>query len=64
MRYFNAQGDADCITFGRKAMIITVLPLNTNGVWEVTSQLQEIIRKHSAAFDASRCAHLEGSSEE
>lgn len=57
VRVVNLQRDADGLSYARKAMIITGLALNTNGIWEksqLTPELQRIITKHQAIFDASR----------
>ena len=45
----NAQRDADCLTYARKALIICGIALNTNGKWEegqLKPELQQIINKH------------------
>ena len=57
VRKVNEQRDADGLRYARKAMIITGMALNTNGLWEVsqlTPDLQRIVRKHASVFDASR----------
>lgn len=57
VRAVNLQRDADGLSYARKAMIITGLALNTNGIWEksqLTPELQRIVTKHQAIFDASR----------
>lgn len=57
VREVNMQRDADGLRYGRKAMIMTGLALNTNGQWEIgqlTPELQRIVRKHQTVFDAAR----------
>lgn len=61
IREVNSQRDAYGLTYARKAMIMTGMGLNTNGLWEVaqlTPELQAIVKKHSSVFDAARDASM------
>lgn len=54
VRYVNLQRDSDGLTYARKAMIMTGMAPNTNGLWEegqLSSKLQEIVKKHRAHFE-------------
>lgn len=65
VRQVNQQRDEDGLTYARKAMIITGMALNTNGLWEVsqlTPDLQRIVRKHASVFEASRNEAMSSSS--
>lgn len=57
VREVNQQRDEDGVSVARKAMIITGMALNTNGVWEIRQLnpgLQRIIQKHKSVFEATR----------
>ena len=65
IRQVNQQRDDDGLTYARRAMIITGMALNTNGLWEVyqlTPDLQRIVRKHASVFEASRNEAMSSSS--
>lgn len=56
VREVNQQLDVDGLMYARKAMIMAEMTLNTNDQWEVkqfTPQLQVIIRKRAAVFNAA-----------
>ena len=66
VRDVNRERDEDGISFARKAMIITGLALNTNGLWEVrqlTPELQRIVHKHKQIFEATRSELMNGADE-
>lgn len=47
------------ILYARKAIILCALEVNTNGLWEIsylTSQLQNIVRKHCSYFHEQNVA--------
>lgn len=49
MREVNHQRDAQGLNFYRKAMVMTVMELKPNGIWEESQlfpKLQEITKKH------------------
>lgn len=57
VRKVKQKRDEEGQSYARKAMIITEMYLNTNGLWELsqfTPDLHAIIPKHSAVFDAAR----------
>lgn len=54
---FNIHRDAHGLRFGRKAMIMIEMDLNTNGqseIGQLTPELQRIVRKHQTVFDAAK----------
>lgn len=61
IRAVNLQRDSEGVQYARKAMIITGMAKNTNGLWEksqLTPQLQAIIQKHASVFSAARSEHV------
>lgn len=61
VREVNLQRDGDGISYARKAMIITGMALNSNGIWEPSQlrpELQVIISKHRSVFDSSRSSAM------
>lgn len=55
MRDVNVQRDYQGLTYARKAMIMTSMAFNTNGLWEeghVSARFQGIIKKHRNHFDS------------
>jgi len=54
VRAVNAQKDSNGVSYARKAMVMTGMSLNYNGLWEesqLTSDLQEIIARNRRHFD-------------
>lgn len=56
VRDVNRQRDSDGVSYARKALIITVIALNTNGLWDETKlipELKRIVSKHSDYFNGT-----------
>ena len=67
VRDVNAQRNAYLMRYARKAMIMTVMSLNTNGRWEesqLTPKLQEIINKHRAIIDEESVINVTSGSDD
>lgn len=53
VRKFDQQRDEDGVSYARKAMILTGLALNTNGlrkIRQLTPELQRIVQKNQEVF--------------
>lgn len=65
VRDLNQQLDEEGLNYGRKAMIITAMTLNTNGKCEetqLTPALQRIVHQNLVLFDAGKGLVVSGGS--
>lgn len=62
VREVNAQRDKNGVQYARKAMIMTGMSLNLNGLWEesqLTQELQQIVAKHRNHFEGEAVEGVE-----